>query len=42
VVLFLDPAGALNMAGVGKLTTAGEVLDRMREETLSGRLFEGA
>jgi hypothetical protein len=35
VVLFLDCAGTLYMAGVGKLTTAaGVVLDRLREESL--------
>lgn len=37
VVLFLDCAGTLYMAGVGKLTTAaGVVLDRLREEPLGG------
>lgn len=37
VVLFLDCAGTLYMAGVGKLTTAaGVVLDRLREESLGG------
>lgn len=39
MVLFLNPLDVLYMAGVGKLTIAGEVFDRAREETLRGRLF---